>query len=106
MEEKQCEGCGKHFDTTRQFRKHIRAGDDCPIYYKISYLTYKLRPDKECNAIWKTYKDHVERVKLYRHADAQEIDSGACYQRGIPSEDTYAFNGKYIGAAGNKWLCV
>ena len=54
---KECRGCGKNFNSTKLFNEHIRLGQDCSIYYKIDYLTFKTCPNQGRNTPLGTYKD-------------------------------------------------
>ena len=54
---KECKGCGNISNSIKLFNDHIRTDDDCSIYYKLDYLTYKIWPNQCRNTIWETYND-------------------------------------------------
>ena len=69
---KERQGCGKTFNSVILFNDHIRDDDDCSIYYKLDYLTYKVCPNQGCNTIWKTYKDLEKHLEYHCHQSEKE----------------------------------
>ena len=69
---KECQGCGKTFNSPKLFNDRIRDDEDRPIYYKLDYLTYKVCPNQGCNAIWQTYKDLEKHLKYPRRLNEGE----------------------------------
>ena len=54
------------------FNEHIRLDEDCSIYYKLDYLTYKTCTNQGCNTFWETYKDLEKHLEYHRHLNQSE----------------------------------